>query len=73
MLEADDVVVLSERTTGALLTALLVPTGMNYPGKPRGVFEVSFDRAAMDGLRPDDYDLLLARPRTHEVWRLKAR
>jgi len=71
--EPDDVMVLSDKSTGSLLTAILPPTGMNYPGKPEGTFDVRFDTATIGSLKPDACDLLLARPRTHEVWRLSRR
>jgi hypothetical protein len=69
--EPDDILVLSDKTTGAVLTALLSPSGMNYPGIPVGSFEVRFNATALGTLSPDDCDLDLARPRTHEVWRLR--
>lgn len=68
--EPDDILVLSDKSTGAVLTAILAPTKMNYLGKPEGMFEVRFDPSAISGSISDDLDLLLARPRTHEVWRL---
>lgn len=71
--ESDDVMVLSDKATGSLLTAILAPTGMNYPGKPEGTFEVRFETVPIGSLKPDACDLLLARPRTHEIWRLSRR
>jgi hypothetical protein len=71
--ESDDVLALFDKATGLMLTAILAPTRMNYLGRSEGTFEVRLDTAAIGSLNPDEWDVVLARPRTRETWRLSRR
>jgi hypothetical protein len=71
-LEADDVLVVWNRALARPLTAMLAPSGGNYPGKPDGVLEIRYWKCLAEGLAVENADLLLARPRTHEIWKLAA-
>jgi hypothetical protein len=69
-LRRDDVLVVWNEASARPVTALLAPTPGNYPGKPDGVFEVSYDKALAEPIGLQGERLYLARPSTHELWQL---
>lgn len=70
-LEADDVLVVRDRTSAKPMAVILAPAGSNYPGKPESVFELRYMKALAPRLEVDNTEALLVRRRSHEVWKLR--
>jgi len=72
-IDEDDILLLWDREQDRPASAFLAPAGMNYPGMGEGAFEVRLAMAAMPDIDLGKLELRLARPKSHEVWRLPSR